>query len=117
MSNTAAQFFDHWHTDAEAMKREAPAVTRAFGSFFQSLMGPGALTVREKELIALAIAIADRCAPCMFLHVEKCLKSGATREQILEAAGVAVVMQGGPAYTHVPEIVAALEHLEARKQS
>lgn len=117
MSQSAAAFFDHWRTAAEAMKRDAPAIPRAFGAFFQSLMGPGTLSVREKELVALGIALADRCAPCIYLHVEKCLKAGATPEQILEAAGVAVVMQGGPAYTHVPEVVAALEHLETRKKS
>ena len=39
-------------------------------------------------------------------------KAGATREQILEAAGVSVLMQGGPAFTHVPEVLTALEYLE-----
>ncbi len=34
------------------------------------------------------------------------------RTQILEAAGVAVMMRGGPSFTHVPEVIRALEHLE-----
>ncbi len=50
----------------------------------------------------------------MNLHVQKCLQAGATRAQILEAAGVVVMMRGGPSYTHVPEIIHALDHLENR---
>ncbi len=75
-------------------------------------MKDGALSVREKELIALAIGLSVRCSPCINLHVEKCLKAGATGEQILEAAGVAVMMQGGPSFTHVPEVIRAIEHLQ-----
>ncbi|MGP0065462.1 MAG: carboxymuconolactone decarboxylase family protein [Isosphaeraceae bacterium] len=55
-----------------------------------------------EELIALGIGLAQRRTPCISLHVQGCLKAGASREQILEAAGLAVVMQGGPAFTHVP---------------
>jgi alkylhydroperoxidase/carboxymuconolactone decarboxylase family protein YurZ len=44
--------------------------------------------------------------------VEKALKSGATREQVLEAAGVAVMMQGGPTYTYLPTVVEALDALQ-----
>jgi alkylhydroperoxidase/carboxymuconolactone decarboxylase family protein YurZ len=48
------------------------------------------------------------------LHVQGCLKAGATREQIVEAAAVAVLMAGGPAFTHVPEVLHALQHLESQ---
>lgn len=76
-------------------------------------MKEGELTVKEKELIALAIGLAMRCKPCIYLHTYKCLDVGATREQIIEAAGVAVMMQGGPAYTHIPAVIDALDALEA----
>ncbi|MFO0873136.1 MAG: carboxymuconolactone decarboxylase family protein [Phycisphaerales bacterium] len=92
------------------VKAAAPEVVRAFGTFFQSLMREGALTVREKELVALGIGLAARCEGCIFSHVEKCLKAGATCEQILEVAGVAVMMGGGPTYTYLPKIVEALDH-------
>lgn len=108
-------FFDRWQTDSKKMHEAAPQAVRAFGTLFQSLMSDGALTTREKELIALSIALTERCEPCLYLHVEKCFKAGATRDQILEAAGVAVVMRGGPAYTHLPEIVHAIEYVESKK--
>jgi|SRR5579883_2281986 AhpD family alkylhydroperoxidase len=111
MSNTVAGFFEAWQADRQKMKEQTPDIARAFGGFYQTMMKEGALSVREKELIALAIGLAMRCSPCIHLHVQGCLKAGATREQVLEAAGVAVMMQGGPAFTYVPEVLHTLEHL------
>jgi len=111
MTNEVAAFFDQWKTDQQRVKESAPNIARGFGGMFQAVMKEGALTVREKELIALAIGLAVRCVPCINLHVEKCLKAGASREQILEAAGVSVMMQGGPSFTHVPEVIHALDQL------
>ncbi|RMF74535.1 MAG: carboxymuconolactone decarboxylase family protein [Planctomycetota bacterium] len=112
MASQVAAFFDQWQTDSAALKEQAPNIARGFGGLFQAVMKDGALSVREKELIALALGLAERCSPCINLHVEKCLKAGATREQILEAAGVAVMMRGGPAFTYVPQVIHALDHLE-----
>jgi AhpD family alkylhydroperoxidase len=71
-----------------------------------------ALTIREKELIALGIGMALRCDNCIYAHVQKALKAGATRQQIMETAGVAVMMQGGPTYTYLPQVVEALDALK-----
>ncbi len=112
MSDNGQGFFEQFKHDVQRMRVEAPDIARGFGAFFQSLMKEGALSVREKELIALGIAMSLRCTPCINLHVQKCLHAGATREQILEAAGVVVVMQGGPGYTHVPDILHVLDELQ-----
>ena len=72
----------------------------------------GAVTVREKELIALGIGIALRCDACVYAHIEKALHAGATREQVMETAGVAVMMQGGPGFTYLPKVVEALDALD-----
>ncbi len=110
MENEVEQFFEQWSQDQGKLKDHAPDILRGFGGLFQATMKEGALSVREKELIALGIGMAVRCKPCIFLHVEKCITAGATPAQILEAVGVAVMMQGGPTFTHVPEVMRALEH-------
>ncbi len=110
----AKAFFEQWEVDQGKMKEAIPQTMRAFGGLFQATMKEGALPIREKELIAMAIGLAVRCGPCINLHVQKCLQAGATREQILEATGVAVMMQGGPTYTHVPLVIEALDHLESQ---
>jgi AhpD family alkylhydroperoxidase len=114
MASEVASFFQAWQADRQKMKEEVPDLARGFGTFYQGVMKEGALSVREKELIALAIGLAHRCTPCINLHVQGCVKAGATREQVFEAAGVAVMMQGGPAFTHVPEVLAALDHLHGK---
>ena len=112
MPNSAKGFFEKFPRDLEKMKEALPGTIRAFGSLFHNAMKDGALPTKEKELIALGIAVAQRCGPCINLHVQKSLGAGATREEILEASGVAVMMQGGPAYTHVAVVLDALAALE-----
>ena len=111
---TNNEFYPTWSAGMSHMKSVAPDVGRAFGGFFQSLMKEGALSVREKELIALGIGIALRCEGCIWSHVEKCLKTGATPQQVFEAAGVAVMMQGGPTYTYMPKVVEAVEYFQKK---
>lgn len=112
MNTNATTYYEENAGRMSRMRAAAPEIARAFGGMFANLMKEGTLGVREKELIALGIGVAVHCEPCIFAHTEKALKAGATREQVLEAAGVAVVMQGGPAYTHVPAVVEALDHLQ-----
>lgn len=82
-------------------------------ALFGKVMKDGAVPVKQKELIAIAIAVSCYCGPCIKLHVKKCLDAGASREEILEAASVAVMMAGGPAFTHLPEVIDALDANEA----
>lgn len=109
MSKEVKAFYTKFEADTEKIKKMVPNMLTGFGGLFQKTMGEGKLTVREKELIAVGIAMAIQCKPCIFLHVKKCLSTGASREEILEAAQVAVMMAGGPGYTHMPEVIDALE--------
>lgn len=109
--NTAAKHYETWPHAMKAMKDAAPQIGVGFGGMFQKLMSDGALSVLEKELIALAIGMAVRCEPCIYSHAEKAVKAGATREQLIEVAGVVVVMQGGPGYVHVPTLLEAMDAL------
>lgn len=112
MGHNAAEFYRTWPATMGATKAANPDLGKAFGPFFQTLMKEGSLGVKHKELIALAIAVATRCEPCIYAHVQKSLAHGATRQELLEATGVAVMMGGGPAYTYAPIVVDALDALE-----
>jgi AhpD family alkylhydroperoxidase len=97
-----------WQRDFAALRSEAPELTKAFGGMHHALMQPGALSKREKELIAAAVGLAQGCTGCIHLHTAEAIKAGASREQVIEAAGVGVMMGGGPAFVHLPEILRAL---------
>ena len=105
-------FFERWKSDRGRINREVPDLGRDFATMYKSTMKDGALSLREKELIATAISVAMRCEPCINLHTRGCIKAGATRAQVLEAAAVAVLMQGGPGLVYVPQVLRVLDHLE-----
>lgn len=111
MSDEIKEFFEKFKKDAAKMKEQVGDMTSGFAGLFHKVMRDGALSLREKELIALGIGVAHCCVPCIMGHVENCLDAGATKEQILEAACVAVMMGGGPAYTHIPVVIDTLETL------
>lgn len=72
---------------------------------FMGLLGasyePGAMDLKSKELISVAIGCYSRCEYCIVYHCYKAFEAGATKEEINEAALVSVAFGGGPsmAYT------------------
>ena len=109
MQNPAQAFFEKNKLDREKMREQLPEVMQGFMGLFQKIMMEGSLTAREKELVALGMAIALRCVPCINLHTKKCIDMGVTKEQVLEVASVAVMMQGGPGFTYIPVVMDAIE--------
>jgi AhpD family alkylhydroperoxidase len=70
-------------------------VEHAFGLLASEILKDGALSSKDKFLIALACSVAVRCEHCTKRHLENARKAGASREQILEAAGVAALVRMG----------------------
>jgi AhpD family alkylhydroperoxidase len=86
-----------------------PEIAQGFMSLMGGVMQDGKLRGKEKELIAVGIAVGLRCLPCIHAHTKSALKMGATKEEILEAASVAIMMAGGPGMAHVIEVMKAIE--------
>ena len=74
-------------------------------------MSPGELDVKVKELIATGIAIAARCDGCIASHVGAALKAGASRQELVEAIGVALLMGGGPSSIYGAQALSAVDEL------
>ena len=83
-----------------------------FADFMDKVLEEKHLDVKTKELIALTCGITARCKYCIGIHTEKALNAGCTREEILEAAFVAIMMGGGPAMTYIAELKKALDEFE-----
>jgi AhpD family alkylhydroperoxidase len=111
MSTHAEHYYGNNSNAMKPVRASMPDVIKGFGCLHQAAMKAGELSVLEKELIALGIAIALRCENCIYAHAKAAIAAGASREQILEAAGVAVLMGGGPSYTYLPRITEALDAL------
>ncbi|MGD8780483.1 MAG: carboxymuconolactone decarboxylase family protein [Ignavibacteria bacterium] len=82
------------------LSKEYPGIAQGFATMHKATGDDGALTVKQKELIALGIGIAVRCEGCIACHVQDSLKAGATHEEIVETIGVAVLMGGGPSVAY-----------------
>lgn len=87
--------------DLSAGTTEARA---AFGAFMSAVNAPGAVDLRTRELIAIALSAASRCAPCLRLHIEKARGMGITDEEINEAVWMAISMGGAPVMMFVNEL-------------
>jgi len=66
-----------------------------FFAYYSSVFEEGALTVREKSLIALAVAHAINCPYCIDAYSSTCLSKGADEEQMMEAVHVAAAIKSG----------------------
>jgi len=82
------------------LAKEKPKITKGFMSMHQTIEEDSALTAKEKEFIALGIAIGVRCEGCIAAHVGALLELGATKEEIIDVISVATVMGGGPSITY-----------------
>ncbi len=96
-----------------ALGKEIPGSMAGFSQLHKQSMIDGALSAKSKELIALAIAITVRCDGCIAYHVHDALQAGATRPEIVEAIGVAILMGGGPSTIYGSEALMALDQFEA----
>jgi AhpD family alkylhydroperoxidase len=92
-----------------ALNRDIPDTRNAFTDLLKTVHTDGALSAKFKEIIAIAISIISPCESCMVYHTKQALSAGATREEIMEAAAVAIVMGGGPATAHVATVQDALD--------
>ncbi|NGP89263.1 carboxymuconolactone decarboxylase family protein [Fodinibius halophilus] len=72
----------------------------------------GALPVETKELLGLVASTVLRCNDCIDYHLEQCAKAGSTKEELVEALNVALVVGGSIVIPHLRHAVETLEILE-----
>jgi AhpD family alkylhydroperoxidase len=82
------------------MDNLAPQVMKAFWAFDKAAVADGAIPVKYKELIAIAVALTTQCPYCIEIHSGNARKAGATDAELVEAAMVAASLRAGAAVTH-----------------
>jgi AhpD family alkylhydroperoxidase len=84
----------------KALRELAPEPMAAFEALNAAVFKDGALTVKVKELIAVAVAVTTQCPYCIEAHVKKAKAAGATEAELAEATLVAAALRAGGAVTH-----------------
>lgn len=79
---------------------DAPELWEKFMSYYAEVFKEGALTAREKAIIALAVAHAVQCPYCIDSYTQSCLENGVNQEQMVEAVHVAAAIRGGATLVH-----------------
>jgi len=86
------------------LDENAPKAMKAFWAFDQAVFTDGALTAREKQLIAVAVALTTQCPYCIELHTDAAKQAGADAAQLTETALVAAAIRAGGAITHATHL-------------
>jgi AhpD family alkylhydroperoxidase len=85
-------------------------VYRSFVGMENKTYCDGALSQKEKELIATGISVVLNCESCMEWHIHQALESGADEKEIIEALEVGIEMSGGPGTVAARFAMEVLEH-------
>jgi AhpD family alkylhydroperoxidase len=85
----------------------APEVMKAFWAFDKAAVAAGAIPVKYKELIAVAVALTTQCPYCIEIHNNQARRAGATEAELTEAAMVAAALRAGAAVTHATHALAS----------
>jgi AhpD family alkylhydroperoxidase len=102
--------------ELKTLRGGAGDVMKGFSAIAQAALKAGALDVKTKELIALAVSVAVRCDDCIAFHAKAAVERGATREEILETLGMAIYMGAGPSVMYASHALgAATQFAEAKK--
>ncbi len=91
--------------------KDAPELAEKFFAWYDAVFAEGALTQREKALIALAVAHTVQCPYCIDAFSSDCLRKGADPEQMTEALHVAAAIRGGASLVHGVQMRNHLDHL------
>lgn len=115
MATNYPEHREHIQGLVSRLSKDIPDTMAGFGQLHRGATAQGVLSTKEKELIALGIAITLRCDACIAYHVHDAIEAGATREEMNEAIGVAILMGGGPSLMYGAEAYEAIEQFMARK--
>ncbi len=90
----------------------SPELWEKFMGYYGSVFADGALTAREKALIAVAVAAAVQCPYCIDAYTNTCLQMGCDGSEIAEAFHVANAIRGGAALAHGVQALKIIEEQE-----
>ncbi|AJF06620.1 arsenosugar biosynthesis-associated peroxidase-like protein [Geoalkalibacter subterraneus] len=84
----------------ESIGKDAPELAKKFFDYYGAVFTEGALSEREKALIALAVAHTVQCPYCIDAYTQACLEKGSDLEEMSEAMHVAAAIRGGASLVH-----------------
>ena len=109
MATNYIQEHQHLEERLSQLGKELPGPMSGFARLHKKAVEDGALAMKVKEMMALAISIVVGCDGCIAYHVHDAVKAGASRQELLETIGVALLMGGGPGSIYAAHALDAIE--------
>jgi AhpD family alkylhydroperoxidase len=109
MTTDYVAYHHHLEERLAQLGREIPGPMTGFARLHKKAVEAGALDAKTKELMALAIGIVVHCEGCIAYHTHDAVAAGATRPELLETIGVALMMGGGPASMYAAHALDAID--------
>ena len=117
--NATADLTDHYHRVAadlrgptRDLRHAIPDTWAGFAQMHKSAMAEGVLPTKVKELMALVVGVVKHCDGCVAYHARAAAAAGATEAEVVEALGVALLMEGGPASVWAPRALEAFREFD-----
>ena len=104
------------HDIVGKMGEEYPKLAGPFMVFLRRVEEQGVLDTKTKELISIALSVACKCKWCIAFHTKNALDAGATKDEIVEACYVAILMAGGPAFMYTRLVLEAIDEFTKVKE-
>lgn len=94
------------------LRINAPDGFKGYSNFSATAMKAGKLSVKFKEIIAVAVAHATLCPYCIEVHTKNAAKAGATNEELSEAVLVTSALLAGGAYAHITNMIQSYNEMD-----
>lgn len=94
-----------------------PDTAKGFGALSKAAKETTALDGKTVEFVALGIAVADRCEPCIAFHMDALVRLGATRDEIGEVLSMCIQMGGGPSLMYAAKALDCFDELSGSAQT
>ena len=107
------QIIDDLRQPTRDLRDAIPEVWQGFAALHKAAVADGAIPAHIKELMAMAIGLAQGCDGCIAYHAKAASRKGATEQEAAEAIGVALLMAGGPASVEGPRALEAFKEFKA----
>jgi len=85
---------------------KAPAAMEGFKALDSAALADGAISKKNKELMAIAVALTTQCGYCLEVHRKAAIAAGASEEELAETVFVATALRAGAALTHGTHLIA-----------
>ena len=90
----------------------SPELGAKFFEYYNAVFEDGALSAREKSLIALAVAHTEQCPYCIDAYTQDGLQRGITKEEMMEAIHVGAAIKSGATLVHGVQMMNKVNKLE-----